>query len=78
MLEAIRSRLVEDAHDWHKWWSVRWAAVGAVLLPTLEMLPSMPQEIQSLIPPAYRAAAAFFWMAGAIAFRLLAQRKSNG
>ena len=72
----VKINLVEDWRNFHQWWSVRWNALGAVLLPALVMVPSMPPEIQALIPAPYRAAAAALYMAGGIALRLMAQKRA--
>lgn len=70
---ALRARLVDDWRQATEWWSVRWNALGAVVLPLLTMVPSLPAEVQALLPPAVRAIAAALWCVAAIGFRLWAQ-----
>lgn len=58
-----------------KFWSVRWAAIGAVLLPLMQMVPVFPNEIQALLPLWLRAPIAGIWCIVFIAFRMTAQKK---
>jgi hypothetical protein len=52
-------KLVDDAKDWSKWWSVRLSIVGGGLLTFLEMYPNavgtviqaIPAEVRSSIHP---------------------------
>lgn len=74
----LTDHLVDDWREATRWWSVRWAALGAILLPLLTMVPSMPDEIQGILPPSVRAAAAVLWCVASIAFRLMAQKKADG
>jgi len=51
-------KLVDDAKDWPKWWSVRLSIVGGVLLTFLEAFPhavatvvsTLPTEVTSTVP----------------------------
>jgi len=51
-------KLVDDAKDWSKWWSVRLSIVGGALLTFLEVFPShvatvlntLPAEISGQVP----------------------------
>lgn len=75
--DRIEARLVADWRDALKWWSVRWNAAGAVLMPLLMSVPSMPPEIQALLPESLRAVIAALWCSAAIGFRVWGQ-KSDG
>jgi hypothetical protein len=77
MLERIQARLVDDWRDARHWWSVRWNALGAILLPLLTAVPSMPDEIQAMLPEWLRVTAAGLWCIAAIAFRLMAQKRDG-
>lgn len=77
MIEVIKSRLVADWRNASRWWSVRMNAIGALLLPLLTLVPSMPPEIQAIFPPSVRAGLAAAWCIATIAVRLMAQR-TNG
>jgi hypothetical protein len=75
ILAALKARLVDDWRDAAKWWSVRWNAVGALVLPLMQAVPSMPPEVQAVFPVAVRAAVACLWCVVAIYFRVYAQKK---
>lgn len=78
LLAAADARLVEDWREALKWWSVRWALVGTIVLPSLQVLPSeLPGSLQGLFPPALRAGIAGLWCAGFFAFRVWGQSRSN-
>lgn len=72
----LEERLVTDWRDALKWWSVRWSAAGAVLMPLLMSVPSMPDEIQALLPESIRAVIAAVWCAAAIGFRVWGQKNA--
>ena len=52
-------KLVADARDWSKWWSVRLSILGGALLTFLEIYPNavgtivqaLPSEIKSRVDP---------------------------
>lgn len=75
LFERLRARLVDDWREASRWWSVRINAAGAVLLPLLTMVPSMPAEIQALLPPTLRAVLVAAWCITAIGARLFVQKK---
>jgi preprotein translocase subunit SecY len=45
-------KLVADASDWSKWWSVRLSIVGGALLTLLEAFPHAVAEIIQTLPDA--------------------------
>ena len=52
-------KLVDDAQDWSKWWSVRLSILGGVILTIMEIYPNaissviqaLPAEVKSNIDP---------------------------
>ena len=44
-------RLVSDAKDWSKWWSVRLSILGGALLTFLEIYPNVVGTIIQNLPP---------------------------
>ena len=74
MMDLLKARLVDDWREASRWWSVRLNALGAILLPLLTMVPSMPAEVQALLPPALRALLVALWCVASIAARLWAQK----
>jgi urea transporter len=43
-------KLVDDARDWSKWWSVRLSIVGGALLTFLEAFPHAVATVISTLP----------------------------
>lgn len=78
MIEWIKDRLVDDWREASRWWSVRWTALGALILPLMQAVPSMPPEVQAVFPMPVRATLACLWCVIAIYFRVYAQRPPNG
>lgn len=77
LLAAIKARLVDDWCNATKWWSVRWNALGAIVLPLMQAVPTMPEEVQAVFPVAVRAVVACLWCVIAIYFRVYAQKKPD-
>lgn len=75
LVSAIKGRLVTDWCNATKWWSVRWNALGAIVLPLMQAVPTMPAEVQALFPVAVRAAVSGLWCIIAIYFRVYAQKR---
>lgn len=78
LLERLRARLIDDWREASRFWSVRMNAAGALLLPLLTMVPSMPAEIQAMLPPTLRAILVGLWCVASIGARLFAQKPKNG
>jgi hypothetical protein len=74
----LKNRLVDDWRQASHWWSVRMNAIGALLLPVVTLVPSMPVEVQALLPPAARAVLVALWCVASIAVRLIAQKPKSG
>jgi preprotein translocase subunit SecY len=45
-------KLVENSHDWSKWWSVRFSIIGGAILTLLEAFPNVVSEIIQTLPDA--------------------------
>jgi hypothetical protein len=43
-------KLVDDSHDWSKWWSVRLSIIGGALLTLAEGFPHALATIYSTLP----------------------------
>jgi len=76
-------KLVEDARDWPKWWSVRLSILGGALLTFLEIYPNavgtviqnLPPELKSRVDPEiFRAIGIICVLASPIA-RIIRQSK---
>jgi hypothetical protein len=76
MLKTLEKRLVADYATIVGWWSVRWAALGVVLLPIMTVVPSLPLEVQALLPPSVRVIVTGLWSLLYIALRAWPQRKA--
>lgn len=78
ILASIQARLVADWRDASGWWSVRWAALGTILLPVMTVVPSLPAEVQAMLPPSVRVIVTGLWSLVYIALRVTAQKKPGG
>jgi preprotein translocase subunit SecY len=45
-------KLVENSHDWSKWWSIRLSIVGGALLTLLEVYPNVVATVIQTLPDA--------------------------
>lgn len=58
-----RARLVDDCHEWHKWWSLRIAALGGLVEAVINVFPSvlssLPQVMQDDFPKWFAVALPF-------------------
>jgi hypothetical protein len=74
---TLKDRLVADWREISGYWSVRWAAAGALLLPLLQVLPNvMPVQIAALLPTNARAMVDALWCVGFIVLRAWSQKKA--
>jgi hypothetical protein len=78
VLQTLRDRLVCDWRVILQFWSVRWAAFGTFLLPIMTIVPSLPHEVQELLPPTVRVIVTGAWSLIYIALRVWPQKKLNG
>ena len=78
MWGKLEGRLIADYRTICKLWSVRWAALGTFLLPIMTVVPSLPAEVQALLPPTVRVIVTGVWSMVYIALRVWPQKKLNG
>lgn len=52
-------KLVDDAHEWKKWWSMRWAIITAFLAAIPVAYATMPDDWLPTIPGNIKAGLAF-------------------
>ncbi len=76
-MSLLRDRLICDWRQASKWWSVRMNAIGALLLPALTMVPSMPPEVQAMLPLKVRALLIGLWCIASLGARVIAQKKPS-
>lgn len=58
---VVKRKLVDDWRDAWKWGSMRLHAFGTLVAGFLLMVPTMPMELQELVPPTYRAIGIGLW-----------------
>jgi hypothetical protein len=75
MWGKIEARLVADWRTIGKFWSVRMAAIGAILYPLLISVQVMPPTVQALFPLKYRAIAAVIFQLASLYVRVVVQPK---
>jgi hypothetical protein len=84
-VDALRARLIADAANWHRYWSVRLAAFGAAVEAFLQWFPDQAKDVWSWLPDSMRAALPG-WLTSSfpialfvavIATRLIAQKKAK-
>lgn len=80
MMERIRALLVDDLRSTWKLWSVWFHTASTLVIGALLLTPSMPDQVQALIPAPYRAAAIAVWWLGGYFLRAAKQSggQSNG
>lgn len=78
IFSKLQDRLVCDWQTIAKFWSVRWAALGTFLLPIMTIVPSLPNEVQAMLPPTVRVIVTGAWSLIYIALRVWPQKKLNG
>lgn len=70
----MQARLVDDWHQFARWWSVRMTIIGGILGAALSAMPAMPPEIQAAVPVKYRVAAIAIWSLASIVTRVVKQK----
>ena len=79
LFDRIAARLEDDWRSAWRWWSVQMHVVGTLVAALLIMVPSMPPELQQLLPTPARAGLVAVWAMAGLAARLVKQRTaSNG
>lgn len=62
MFANLRSKFIDDCKNFYKLWSVWFHTLSTAIIGALLLMPSMPVEIQQLIPVPYRAVAIGVWL----------------
>lgn len=75
LLARLRARLVDDWRSAWRWWSTWMHVAGTAAAGLLLLTPSMPAEVQALVPVQYRALAIGAWAVAGLLARLV---KQNG
>lgn len=82
---SVRARLIDDARLWWRFWSVRLAAVGAIVTTFAQWFPdtlagvwnAMPADMRALLPaPLLHSIPIILFVAVGIS-RLVAQKKAK-
>jgi hypothetical protein len=73
----MKPRLVEGWRAAWRWWSMQLHVVGTLLASALLLVPTMPQEVQDLIPPGWRAVAIGLWFAAGVLARITEQKPKS-
>jgi hypothetical protein len=84
-VDALRARLIDDARNWHRYWSVRLAAFGAAVEAFLKWFPDQAKDVWNWLPDNMRAALPGWLLSSfpvllflaVIVTRLIAQKKAN-
>lgn len=74
MTSKIQRKLVDDWRSAWRWWSMQLHVIGTSLVALFLLLPSMPREIQALIPVKWQAVAVAVWFALGVIARLWKQK----
>jgi hypothetical protein len=84
-VDALRARLIDDVNRWWRLWSIRLAALGAVITAFVQWFPdtlsavwnTIPPDMRELLPaPLLHSVPIILFVAVAVS-RLVAQRKAK-
>jgi hypothetical protein len=50
MVDKIKARLVEDAADWHRWWSMRWIILASAMEAFRQGWAQLPADWSAALP----------------------------
>lgn len=75
LLRTLNARFVQGWASAWRWWSVRLHVIATAAVALLLLVPSMPAEVQALVPPAWRAVAIGLWLIAGLLVRVW---KQNG
>jgi hypothetical protein len=50
LMQKIKGKLVDDAHEWHRWWSMRWILIAAALEALKTGWADIPAEWTAALP----------------------------
>jgi hypothetical protein len=76
-------KLVDDARDWSKWWSVRLSITGTFILTLLEVFPdvistivvALPEEVRQALEPNHLKIIGIICIAASPVARVLKQSR---
>jgi hypothetical protein len=74
VLEKIKDRLCDDASQAWRWLSVQMHVVASLALMVFVMVPSMPAELQALLPTGVKAMLVALWFGAGLWARLYKQK----
>lgn len=72
-MKLPKLELVEGWRSAWRWWSMWAHVIGTSLGGLLVLMPTMPAEVQALVPLKYRAIAVAAWLVGAGLLRIVKQ-----
>lgn len=50
MVDNVKARLVDDAADWHRWWSMRWIIIAAAVEALRQGWADLPADWTAALP----------------------------
>lgn len=83
IVDAIKARLVSDARNFHRWWSVRFNALGLLILGWVQIDPvsvlgiwnAMPPHVRAFLPPNFLTYAGMALFSLSMLARMVDQKK---
>ena len=46
----MKLTIIDDTHNWYKWWSIRLSIIGGAILTLLEAFPNAVANVISILP----------------------------
>lgn len=62
MFSNLQGKFIDDCKKWYKLWSIWFHTASTAIIGVLLLMPSMPAEVQVLVPVPYRAIAIAVWL----------------
>jgi len=83
--DALRARLIDDAGRWHKFWTIRIAAAGALIEGFVQWFPAtateiwnaLPADMRGLLPPEITRSLPIILLVSIGVARVWAQKKDS-
>lgn len=50
MTDTIKAKLVDDAADWHRWWSMRWIIIATAIEALRQGWANLPADWTAALP----------------------------
>lgn len=83
--DALRARLIDDARLWWRFWSMRLAALGAIVTASAQWFPdalsaawnAIPPDMRALLPAPLLHSIPVVLFAAIMVARVVAQRKAT-